>query len=211
MRTFAGFPIAALDFYEDLAADNSKAFWTAHKHIYETSIRAPMEALVDDLAAEFGPAKLFRPYRDVRFSKDKSPYKTAQGAVVRTGAGVGFYVQIDAAGLFTGGGFYDGTPAQLARLRAAIDDDLRGPELAGMLSATGFTVGGATLKTRPKGFPADHPRIELLRHTSLTLSREHGCPDWLTTDRAADEVRADWRQLRPVIERITAVVGPGRD
>jgi uncharacterized protein (DUF2461 family) len=73
---FTGFPLAALDFYDDLEMDNTKAFWTAHKDVYETAVRAPMAALVAALEPEFGPAKVYRPYRDVRFAKDKTPYKT---------------------------------------------------------------------------------------------------------------------------------------
>jgi uncharacterized protein (DUF2461 family) len=76
---FTGIPAAALDFYDDLEQDNSKTFWTAHKAIYDEAVRAPMEALAADLAKDYGEGKLFRPYRDVRFSKDKTPYKTHQG------------------------------------------------------------------------------------------------------------------------------------
>ena len=94
--TFTGIPLAALDFYEDLEADNSKAFWTAHKQVYEESVRAPLEALVLALEARYGPAKLFRPYRDVRFSKDKTPYKTHQGAWFGESSR---YLQVSAAGL----------------------------------------------------------------------------------------------------------------
>lgn len=70
--SFTGFPVAVLDFYEDLEVDNSKTFWTAHKDTYDTCVRAPMDALCAELAEEFGTAKMFRPYRDVRFSKEKS-------------------------------------------------------------------------------------------------------------------------------------------
>src|SRR5689334_13529786 len=124
--SFSGFPLAGLDFYEDLEADNSKAFWTAHKHVYDESVRAPMVALTAELEADFGTAKIFRPYRDVRFSKDKVPYKDHQGAVVSPTPGVGWYVQIGAAGLFVAGGCYTATPDQLANLRATIDDEVRG-------------------------------------------------------------------------------------
>ena len=79
---FSGIPVAALDCYEDLEADNSKAFWTAHKEIYDGCVRAPIVELTAQLEEQFGPAKIFRPYRDVRVSKDKTPYKTHQGAVV---------------------------------------------------------------------------------------------------------------------------------
>ena len=75
---FTGFPEAALDFYDDLEADNTRSFWTAHADVYATCVRTPMKELADALAEDFGDAKLFRPHRDVRFSKDKSPYKTYQ-------------------------------------------------------------------------------------------------------------------------------------
>ena len=67
---FHGIPTTALDFYEDLEADNSKAFWTAHNHVYEESVRGPIQALAETLGPEFGTGKLFRPYRDVRFAKE---------------------------------------------------------------------------------------------------------------------------------------------
>ena len=78
--TFTGIPTAALDFYEDLEADNTKSFWTAHKQVYDEAVRAPLEALCLELEKQYGAAKLFRPYRDVRFAKDNTPYKTHQGA-----------------------------------------------------------------------------------------------------------------------------------
>jgi uncharacterized protein (DUF2461 family) len=80
---FTGFRDEAFAFYDGLRADNSKTYWTAHKHVYDECVRGPMQALLDSLAPAFGgEATLFRPYRDVRFSADKSPYKTAQGGFV---------------------------------------------------------------------------------------------------------------------------------
>jgi Conserved hypothetical protein (DUF2461) len=93
---FAGFPEAALDFYDDLEIDNTKAFWEAHREVYQTSVKAPMTALVTALEPEFGTAKVFRPFRDVRFAKDKTPYKTHQGAYVGVGPACGWYVEIAA-------------------------------------------------------------------------------------------------------------------
>lgn len=210
MSEFAGFPIAGPDFYEDLEADNSRIFWTANKQIYEEFVKRPMTALITDLEPDFGPAKIFRPYRDVRFAKDKSPYKTHQGAVVHTAPGVGWYVQIGAPGLFVAGGLYAAAPEQLSRLRTTLDDDVRGAELESIvdkLVAAGYTLGGDKLKTRPKGYPIDHPRIDLLRHKSLVMSREFGTPDWLETPRAATEIRRSWETLRPIVEWLGAVVG----
>jgi uncharacterized protein (DUF2461 family) len=79
---FSGWPTAALEFYEGLETDNSKAYWTSHKAVYQEQVLRPMEELLEDLAGEFGPSKIFRPYRDIRFSNDKTPYKTHIGATV---------------------------------------------------------------------------------------------------------------------------------
>lgn len=208
MAGFTGFPLAGLDFYEDLEADNSKTFWAARKRTYDEAVRAPMAALTAELAEEFGQAKIFRPYRDVRFSTDKTPYKTHQGAVAGTAPGVGWYVQIGAGGLFVAGGCYMMSPTALATLRATIDDEVRGAELEQILASTtaaGFTLGGDKLKTKPKGYPLDHPRIELLRHKTLTAHRDFGAPDWLDTPATVDEVRRAWTDLRPLVEWFTAV------
>ncbi|QDQ97074.1 DUF2461 domain-containing protein [Tomitella fengzijianii] len=207
---FTGIPFAALDFYEDLEADNSRAWWQPRKDIYRDTVRAPMTALAAALEDEFGVAKVFRPYRDVRFSKDKTPYKTHQGVFTATAPGTGYYVAIDAAGLSTAGGCYSLTSDQLARLRSAIDDDVRGVELENIvarLAGAGFTIGGDRLKTHPRGYPADHPRIGLLRHRSLTARLEHGCPEWVQTPAALDRVRESWRAVTPLVEWLTQVVG----
>jgi len=76
VMVFSGWPEEVLDFYEGLIADNSKTYWTAHKPVYDGKIHRPMAELTEELAAEFGEPKIFRPYRDVRFSADKTPYKT---------------------------------------------------------------------------------------------------------------------------------------
>ena len=207
--TFSGIPIAALDFYEDLAADNSKAFWTAHKEVYDAKVREPIVALLAELEEEFGSAKIFRPYRDVRFSKDKTPYKTAQGAFVGVTPGLGYYVQIDAAGLYLGGGYHHSSPEHVSRFRTAVDDEIRGGELEKILAgltAAKFEIGGERLKTVPRGYPADHPRIDLLRHKSLTAGKALGAPKWLETKRTVTEVRKSWQAVRPLVEWLDRVV-----
>ncbi|MEI2811589.1 MAG: DUF2461 domain-containing protein [Nocardioides sp.] len=201
--SFAGFPVAALDFYEDLEVDNSKTFWTAHKDTYDTCVKTPMDALCAELAEEFGAAKMFRPYRDVRFSKDKTPYKTHQGAYIPTGAATGWYVQLSARGVMTGGGFYDADSARLGRVRDAIDADASGAALARIvatLTDAGWELGGDTLKTAPRGFDTDHPRIGLLRHKSVIFTRQHGFEPVIHTPDLVGVVRADWSELRPFIE-----------
>src|SRR3954468_25101566 len=102
---FTGFPSQALDFYDDLEVDNSRSFWEKHKGTYEYSVKRPMVAMLGALAEAFGEAKIFRPYRDVRFAKDKTPYKTAQGAFIEVGPATGWYVEIGAAGVRGGGGY----------------------------------------------------------------------------------------------------------
>ena len=209
--TFTGFPVAALDFYDDLELDNTRAFWAAHKHVYDESVRAPMEALTAELAEEFGTAKVFRPYRDVRFAKDKTPYKTHQGAYVAAGPACGWYVQVGAPGVRVGAGFYRAEAPDLARIRAAIDAEHSGRELERIVAGLrkeGFEVSGEQLKTTPRGYAADHPRIDLLRHKSLALGRSYGFGPVISSPDLTEEVRADWRRLRPLVECVTERLDP---
>ncbi len=200
--TFAGFPVTALDFYDDLEADNSKPFWDAHKDVYISAVRTPMLALTDALESEFGPAKVFRPYRDVRFAGDKTPYKTHQGAFVALAPATGWYLEISAPGVRVAGGFYHASSAGIAAVRTAID----GPEgtalekILARLRRAGFDIGGERVKTSPRGYPADHPRIELLRHKSLTAGRMYGFDPMIHTADLLARVRKDWRAVRPLVE-----------
>jgi uncharacterized protein (TIGR02453 family) len=207
---FTGFPEAALDFYDDLEMDNTKSFWEAHKATYSDAVKAPITALTDALAAEFGPAKVFRPYRDVRFAKDKTPYKTHQGAYVGVGPACGWYVEISARGVRTGAGFYDASGTDLARVRASIDHEATGKELQRILAKLergGFEIGGEKLKTSPRGYDADHPRIELLRHKSLTAGKPYGFDEVIHSPRLVDAVRKDWRALRPLVDWVNVRLG----
>ncbi len=203
MADFAGFPVAALDFYDDLEVDNTKSFWEAHKATYDEAVRAPMAALCAALEPEFGEAKVFRPYRDVRFAKDKTPYKTHQGGFVQAGPATGWYVQVAATGVRVSVGYYHAEKDPLAAIRAGIDDDLTGAQLlriVNKLRKGGWEQGGETLKTTPRGFDADHPRIDLLRHKSLTFSKDYGFDEVIHTPALLDRVRADWRAGRPLVE-----------
>jgi len=207
MTEFTGFPEAALDFYDDLEMDNTKSFWEAHKQVWTDAVKVPMTALTDALAEEFGTAKVFRPYRDVRFAKDKTPYKTHQGAFVAAGPAVGWYVEISARGVRSGGGFYEASGANLARIRESIDHEATGKELAKILSALekkGFEIGGDRLKTSPRGYDADHPRIELLRHKSITVGRPYGFDKVIHSPQLVDSVRKDWRAMKPLVEWVSA-------
>ncbi len=202
--TFTGFGEGAVEFYDGLLADNSKAYWTDQRAVYEADVRAPMQALLADLEPEFGPGKIFRPYRDVRFSNDKTPYKTHCGATAGP-----FYVQVGADGLLVAGGYYQMASDQVARFRTAVDDERRGSDLEKRLAALeGLTVAGETLKTRPRGYDPDHPRIDLLRHKGLYAWRAWEPDDVLHEPGTLDRVAATWRMLRPLTEWLDDHVGP---
>ena len=205
---FSGWSADALEFYEGLEADNSKTYWTAHKAVYDRHVLAPMRELVEELAAEFGEPRIFRPYRDLRFSADKTPYKTNIGGMVgRTN-----YVSLAADGLAAGNGFYQMDQRQLARYRAAVDSHRTGEELTeiiGKLTTDGIEVRGtSTLKTAPRGYPADHPRIDLLRHKGLYAWRHWPAEQWLETTQAKEQILAFYRTTRGfsswLIEHVTS-------
>lgn len=205
--TFAGIPLAALDFYEDLEDDNSKSFWSKHRHIYDESVRAPLEALATELEKGYGPAKVFRPYRDVRFAKDKTPYKTAQGVWFGE---TSLYLEVSAAGLRLAGGYWHTSSAQVGRLRRAVADDIAGPQLERTLHGLrrkGLSAGGEQLTRVPAGYDKAHPRAELLRYKTLSAARELGAPDWLSTPAAKQHIAAVWRGIAPLVTWLDTHVG----
>jgi uncharacterized protein (TIGR02453 family) len=206
---FSGWPEEALDFYDGLAADNTKTYWTAHKAVYQELVLGPMAELVDELAAEFGDTKIFRPYRDVRFSPDKTPYKTHIGAMVGSG-----YVQLSAHGLAAGDGMYVMAADQLDRYRQAVASDRIGPELEQVIATVekaGIGVSGRdTLKSAPRGYPVDHPRIGLLRHKGLVAWQEWPAGAWLGTAEAKDRVVTFLSTTRPLSDWLADQVGPSR-
>jgi uncharacterized protein (TIGR02453 family) len=208
--TFDGFPAEAVGFYERLEADNSRSFWAAHKAEYERYVRDPMIALADELAAEFGPATVFRPHRDIRFSADKSPYKTYQGLFVQQVPGTGLYAQVSADGILASGGFHSHAPDQVERYRQAVDAERSGAALDGIVSRLerdGLSVGGDQLKTRPRGIAADHPRLDLLRYRSLTASRDWPPGPEVSGRQALDAIRQAWQQLIPLCAWLGEHVG----
>jgi uncharacterized protein (TIGR02453 family) len=203
---FSGFGEGAVEFYDGLIVDNSKAYWVDQREIYESHVRGPMQALLTELEAEFGAGKVFRPYRDVRFSNDKTPYKSHCGATAGP-----YYVQLGADGLMAAGGYYQMASDQVARFRAAVDDDRRGTDLEKRLAAAqagGITVAGDMLKTRPRGVDLDHPRLELMRHKGLYGWRRWSPDDVLHEAGTVQRVAETWRTLRPLTEWLADHVGP---
>lgn len=207
--TFQGWPEAALDFYDGLEEDNSKIYWTAHKAIYDEAVLGPMMELTEELGEKFGETKIFRPYRDVRFSADKSPYKTSLGAVIGPG-----YVQFSASGLAAGNGMYEMASDQLARYREAVAEDVAGHELERIIAAiTSHDIsvhGRDVLKTAPRGYPADHPRIGLLRYKGLVAWREWPVEPWLSTPEARDRVAEFIVTTQPLHDWLHSRVGPSQ-
>lgn len=200
-------------FYEELEAENTRAWWEAHKADYADAVLAPFRAFAEEVEEEFGPLHVFRPYRDVRFGKDKTPYKTAQGAVTEGAGGTHFYLAISSAGLFVGSGYHHMASDQLERFRAAVDDERSGSVLVRVVAerrSAGDEVGGDALKTAPRGVARDHPRIELLRHKGLTVGRSFGPAKWLSTRAALDRVTDVWRSGRPVTSWLDDHVGPSK-
>jgi uncharacterized protein (TIGR02453 family) len=205
--TFNGWPAEALEFYEGLEADNSRTYWNANKAVYEEAVLAPMTALLADLEGEFGPGKIYRPYRDLRFSPDKTPYKTAIAASMEGGG----YVQLSARGLAAASGMYHMATDQLDRYRRAVAHDLTGGQLELIIAeAAGKQVvitGRSTLKTAPRGYGKDHPRIGLLRHKGLIAWQEWPAAAWLGTAAAKDRVGTFLRGTRPLRDWLDKHVG----
>ncbi|MPV37326.1 DUF2461 domain-containing protein [Georgenia subflava] len=209
MGDFTGFSPWGPQFYSALEGQNTHEYWTANKDRWQREVRDPMRALAAALEPEFGPLTVRRPNRDLRFSADRSPYKTHQGVINGPSPGLGFYLHLDADGLAVGGGFRSGSAAQTARFRRAVDEDADGvlPAIVGDLVARGYSIEGASVKTRPRGYRDDHPRIGLLRRKELMAISYVGQPTWLRTPTALDHVRAAWREVRPLADWLDANVG----
>ena len=203
---FTGWPVEGVEFYEGLQADNSKVYWQEHKAIYERDVRGPMEQLLAELAGEFGAGKLFRPYRDVRFSADKTPYKTNCAAML--GAG---YISLSADGLSTGAGLYLPDSAALQRYRTAVTREKSGNELVAIVAVphkAGYeTMAHEVLKTAPRGVPKDHPRIDLLRHKGIAMMKTWPVGAWLGTAKAKERVVTTLRAAAPLGDWLTRHVG----
>lgn len=208
---FTGFPGAAVTFYEGLRADNSRTYWQANKGVYEQCVRGPMLALLQELA-DYGPFQVFRPYRDVRFSKDKTPYKENIGAYGEREGGAGYYVAFSDTGMYMGSGYYQMASDQLERFRAAVDAEATGAEVAALVAALerkGLRAGAIDeLKTAPRGYAKDHPRISLLRRKGLMVGREHPLAKWMHTKTAVTKVREAWTAADALNDWLDAHVGP---
>ena len=208
---FTGFPDEAFEFYERLAADNSRPFWHANKTVYEAAVLGPMVQLTEALA-DYGPFQIFRPYRDVRFAKDKTPYKENIAALSESQGGTSLYIQMGASGMLAGSGYYHMAADQLERFRAAVDTESTGAELAlraTLLESKGLRLGAMDeLKTAPRGFPKDHPRIALLRRKGLFVAQDWPRAKWMHSKQAVTKITAAWTAAEQVTDWLDVNVGP---
>ncbi|WBO83188.1 DUF2461 domain-containing protein [Hymenobacter yonginensis] len=210
-------------FLTELARHNERDWFQTHKPTYE-QLRREFEAAVtgwlreltvsDPRLAGLEPKKtLFRIYRDVRFSKNKDPFKTHFSAYFseggKAGTGPGYYVQLGPHGqTLLAGGIYVPEKDQLTRIRQEID--YNGPALHQLLEAPEFRryfsgLGGEKLKKAPAGYPADHPDLELLKHKSFVVT--HHISDVTVHQLDLDTyVPAVFRALQPFCEFLREAV-----
>jgi uncharacterized protein (TIGR02453 family) len=212
---FAGMPDEGLAFLEDLEERNTKDFFDANKAVFRDQVQAPFAALVEAAAGRLRRTvpnleqpKIFRIYRDLRFAKDKTPYKTSMSASVPSrpreeggpGIDTGFYVNVGPAGLYTASGLYHPGRPELERVRAAMADPDTGAELEAIVrraAGKGLEPWLDPLQRMPRPWPADHPRAGLLRARSLVLNRQHERAPWLQTAELLDHLVADWKAMIP--------------
>jgi uncharacterized protein (TIGR02453 family) len=226
---FSGFRPEALRFLRDLAHNNRREWFEAHREIYELEVRQPLLALLDEidvrlasLAPELAADRkrsVFRIYRDIRFSKDKSPYKTHAafwvghralggnaGPAVHGGAGVYFHIE-PGASIIAGGMWMPPGPA-LARIRAALTDELAGFEAARrrLRPTFGELSQEAVLKRPPRGFSEDHPAARWLRYRSFTASRPLPAAELRRAD-LPDRLARAYRPIIPLVRWLNTALG----
>ncbi len=198
--SFDGFGRDSVAFWEGLAQDNSKSYWHAHKLTFDAAVAGPLAALAEDLSVEFGDIHRFRPQRDVRFTPDKRPYQQfcSMAAASTHPAGGVLYFQLGLEGLMVAGGAWQPDTATLTRFREAIDqeDVAASFDLArqNMLDE-GFDLDGNRLKTAPRGWHRDHPRIEDLRLRNLAWHRTFVPGPWVFEAKCRSVVADSWRAL----------------
>lgn len=225
------FKAAALRFFRQLAKNNDKRWFEAHRAEYESEVREPMRALIEDMNtrfARFAPEiggdpkrSMFRINRDIRFSKDKSPYKTHaacwfnhRSASSKVGSeanegSAGFYFHLQPGGKsFVGAGLWMPPRPQLNKLRDAIADDPAAFDR--MARALGKRYGGlddeGMLKRMPRGYPEDHPGAKWLRYQSFTSGR--ALKDSQVTDAKLPALLAsDFEQLLPLVRWLNGALG----
>ncbi len=216
MDTFAGWPLEGPALLAELAADNTHEFWAAHQDRHETQLRGPMRALATALEPEFGPARVFLAQVNRRFRPDAPPYRTDVGCVAASPGGCVLGVVLTATALSVSAGHWAFDGPQLKRYREAVaalpaaPDHAAAADPAAILDALeGWTLDESrSLVGRPRGVVADHPRLGLLRHRGLQVSRSWDVGPWLATDEPLRRVREAWLAAGPLVAWLDEHVGP---
>ncbi len=220
MRTFSP---ETITFLKGLGTDNTKAWFDAHRSDYDAHYIAPAKAFIEAVAAplrEFAPGiqaeprvngSIFRINRDIRFSKDKTPYKDHLDLSFwvgeRKAATSGFFFRLTANTLILGAGNHGFDKVRLETFRQAIMDIKSRTELARMiadLEASNHAIGGGHYARVPRGFSADDAAAErLLKFNGLWATRETPHPGELFTDGFADFCATEWRRMNPLHHWLT--------
>lgn len=215
---FTGFPTGTVTFFEELSAHNERAWFEANKARYEADVLDPARSFVSAMGQRLAPLapgivadgrtnrSVFRIYRDTRFSKDKTPYKTHLGLWLWEGDRPrmecsGFYFHLEPPKLMVGAGLYQFSKPMLQAYRDAVDEDPAGGELAAIaadLVASGATLGGQSYARVPNGYAKDHPRADLLRHGGLYAGIEVPIPPELHQPALVDWCAERFERLVPL-------------
>ena len=211
---FRGIPSDAFRYFQQLERHNDKEWWHAHRELWDDGVLGPLRALAEELAPEFGDLDVTRPNRDIRLTKDKRPYQQF-AAITRAGADAGgLYLEIDAHSILVAAGYWAPSSEQLKRFRAVVDDDQKAEELQrvlGDLRRHRLPLGEpAALATAPRGYSRDHPRIELLRRTRLTVERRWPEAAWMNRgSESRRRIRDAWRAASAWNDWLEENVGGG--
>jgi uncharacterized protein (TIGR02453 family) len=209
-----GIQTEAISYFVELESNNNREWWTQNKDRYQRTVRQPFETMLNDLGPTFGPWRIYRPHRDTRFAHNKEPYKNFIGAVAQQSSGNGVFIQISSKGLLIGSGYPMMATDQLTTFRAAIADDITGADFIDRLrdvNAVGLPVTGGRyepLKRNPKGYPAGHPREEVLRWKGVEIPQRLGTPRWLATAQAPRKILEALNKGKPVTDWLDTHVGP---
>ena len=208
---FRGWPPEALDFLRELEANNDRDWFKANRARYDDYLVAPTLALAQDLA-KLGPPHMFRPWTNTRF-RPGPPLKEHIGLAIGYGGAGGFYVELSLDGLLVAGGLHAPAPDQIDRMRRGVDAPRSAAALTRALrvaEGAGLALNDPDLKRAPRGYPADHPRVDLLRHRRLTVAHLHGLRPWLHRPEAGRRIREGLDAAAPLVRWLRQHVGPSQ-
>ena len=204
-------PPEALEFLSELEANNDRDWFKANRTRYDTYLVEPARELAAQLA-DLGEPHLFRPYNDTRFHM-RPPIKEQLGLAFGYGGSGGYYVELSLDGLLVAAGLHQPASDQIERFRAAIDDGRRAAAFERAVrtaSAAGLALAEPELKRAPRGFPADHPRLDRLRLKEFTVHRRHELEPWLHAPECSELIRSELRAARPLVAWLAKHVGPSQ-